>query len=205
MRVRHPPGAAVGCGWPSAFGPRPGPPICSNRRSASCPASSAGSSCSSAPSAPSGSSAWSRCQTWIARAAILRGQPRDLARRRSPAAASVDLVWRNSMGAYYPAEAACLLPEERRPRRDRRHRGDGRGRTRPSDALERAVQLAATDRAVREVDRELAATRRRLRMLQRQWLPSLGAALHALDIELEERERDDIMHARWANAEGSAR
>ena len=148
--------------------------------------------------------AWRLCQTWIARASILRGR-RVISLAAQFSSASVELVWRNSMGADYPAEVTCRLPEERplgeiaataamveTVRADRA-------------ALERAVQLAATDRAVREVDRELRATRRRLRMLQRQWIPSLGAALHALDIELEERERDDIIHARWTNALGAAR
>ena len=138
---------------------------------------------------------WRECQTWVARAAMLRGR-RVIALTARPEAAAVDLVWRNSMGAYYPAEAACRLPDEAplgeiagtaaMPETVRAHR----------DALERAVELAATERAVREVERELRATRRRLRMLQHQWVPSLGAALHAVDIELEERERDDRSHGR---------
>jgi vacuolar-type H+-ATPase subunit D/Vma8 len=109
------------------------------------------------------------------------------------------------MGAYYPAEATCRLPDDlpvaeiagtaAMVHTVRAHR----------DALERAVQHAATNRAVREVDRELLATRRRLRTLQRQWIPALLAALNSVDIELEERERDDVVHARWAHTKGLSR
>jgi hypothetical protein len=42
-------------------------------------------------------------------------------------------------------------------------------------------------------------------MLRRQWTPALIAALHAVDIELEERERDDVLRAVRTNAEEPAR
>jgi V/A-type H+/Na+-transporting ATPase subunit D len=140
-------------------------------------------------------------QAWMARAAALRGR-RVVGLQRRDGEASADLVWRNSMGAYYPAEATCSLPEAD-PATDlagtsamteasRAHRR----------ALAYAVEHAATRRAVTEVERELAATRRRLRMLERHWTPALSAALHDLDVELEERERDDAVHARWSQREG---
>ena len=136
-------------------------------------------------------------QMWIARAAALRGtRVVGLMDRQGQAAA--ELTWRNSMGAYYPSEAACTLPPDSPA-------GDFTGTAAMTDtfrayrrALECAVQQAATRRAVTEVERELAATRRRLRTLERHWTPALAAALHDLDFQLEERERDDLAHARWS-------
>jgi V/A-type H+-transporting ATPase subunit D len=139
-------------------------------------------------------------QMWTARAAALRGT-RVVGLMGRPGQASADLVWRNSMGAYYPAEVACTLPPDSPA-------GGFTGTAAMDDAwraqrraLECAVQHAATHRAVTEVQRELAATRRRLRMLERHWTPALAAALHDLDFELEERERDDLVHSRWSRRE----
>ena len=136
-------------------------------------------------------------QTWIARAAALRGR-RVVGLLGRQGQASADLVWRNSMGAYYPAEAACSLPDDGPV-------GEFTGTSAMTEAVrahrravECAVQHAATYRAVTEVERELATTRRRLRMLERHWTPALAAALDDLDVELEERERDDAVHTRWA-------
>jgi len=139
-------------------------------------------------------------QTWMARAAALRGR-RVVGLQRRDGEAAAELVWRNSMGAFYPAEARCSLPDadpslelagtSAMTEATRAHRR----------ALVCAVEHAATLRAVGEVERELAATRRRLRMLERHWTPALRAALHDLDVELEERERDDVVHARWSRRE----
>jgi len=146
---------------------------------------------------------WHDAQAWIARAVVLRGR-RVVAIGTPPSAARVELQWRNSMGAYYPAEVACRLPDDLAAAEitgTAAMAGASRAHRR---ALERAVQHAATQRAVREVERELRATRRRLRMLRRQLVPALVDALHRLEIELEERERDDVVHARWARARETA-
>ena len=139
--------------------------------------------------------ACTNAQIWIARATALRGrQTVDFATAVTPAVA--ELRWRNSMGAYYPAEASCELPPTRpltsltgtvaMREADRAHR----------HALECAVQHAATLRAVTEVDRELRATRQRLRIIDREWVPALGNAQRLLDIALDDEERDDILRAR---------
>ena len=139
-------------------------------------------------------------QTWIARAAALRGR-RVISLRSREGDATAELVWRNSMGAYYPAEARCSLPDDG-PAVDLAGTSAMTEATRAHRlALVCAVEHAATRRAVDEVQRELAATRRRLRMLERHWTPALAAALHDLDFELQERERDDLVHSRWSHQE----
>lgn len=139
-------------------------------------------------------------QTWIARATALQGR-RVVALSAGTEYAGVNLVWRNSMGAYYPAEASSPLPAVTT-------RGDLTGTSATAEAtnahrcaLEAAVQHAATHRALTEVEREITATRRRLRTLERHWAPALTTALHDLDVQLEEREREDIMHTRWSRPE----
>ena len=51
-------------------------------------------------------------QTWVARAASVRGR-RVMTLAGRPGQAGVDLAWRNSMGAYYPIEVTCVLPDDR--------------------------------------------------------------------------------------------
>ena len=82
-------------------------------------------------------------EVWMARAAALRGS-RIVDLFGLPGEAAAELVWRNSMGAFYPAEAACILP-------DQPPNGDFAGtaamsgaRSAHRRALDCAVQHAAT-------------------------------------------------------------
>lgn len=134
---------------------------------------------------------------WAARTAVLRGR-RVIALAGVPAPARAQLRWRNSMGAYYPAEAECRLPAARPSSEISGTAALAATEDAHRKALECAVEHAATQRAVAEVARELRATRRRLRMIEHEWMPALESAMRALDVALEERERDDIARARWA-------
>ena len=57
---------------------------------------------------------------------------------------------------------------------------------------------AAAEEAVRRIDAEIAVTRRRLRALEKHWLPSLLDALAALELSLEQAEQDDGTRLRRA-------
>jgi vacuolar-type H+-ATPase subunit D/Vma8 len=45
---------------------------------------------------------------------------------------------------------------------------------------------------------ELAETTRRERAIERRWIPEHEAALHRLELALDEREREEVARARWA-------
>jgi len=66
----------------------------------------------------------------------------------------------------------------------------------------RALHAAAAYAAIRAgheaVTAELAATNRRLRAIERRWIPQHEQALARLDFTLDESERDDIARVRWA-------
>jgi vacuolar-type H+-ATPase subunit D/Vma8 len=148
--------------------------------------------------------AWRESQRWIGRVAVLRGR-RAISLGAPRSFTTVELIWRNSMGASYPAEASCRLPDAGPVAEIAGTAAMGGAVHAHRKAVESAVQHAATGRATREVDRELRATRRRLRTLRHHWMPAIAEALHAVDIELEERERSDIAHARWARTKSSSR
>ncbi len=136
-------------------------------------------------------------QHWVARAAALDGR-RAIALAARPPRASAQLEWRNSMGAYYPAEAVCRPAPERRACALTGSAALPEAVRAFEIALARAVDHAAAVRAADEVERELAGTRRRLRMLRDRWIPALAASRRELELALDEPERDDAVHARWA-------
>jgi len=62
-------------------------------------------------------------------------------------------------------------------------------------ALAHAVALGARDR----VGRELARVSRRLRAIERRWIPRHEAALARLELALDEADREEAVRMRWAS------
>ena len=63
-----------------------------------------------------------------------------------------------------------------------------------------ALQQAAIDTAVRVLEAQETATRRRLRAIEDRWIPRLQQALTELQFKLEEDEHNDAVRLRWAAA-----
>lgn len=114
-----------------------------------------------------------------------------------PGSADARLSWRRSLGTRYPADVDVTLP----PTPDLiapgggsalRHAASGYGR-----AVDAGLRYAAARFARDRVDAELRATNRRLRALERRWIPAHEQALTALALALDETEREDTVRARW--------
>ncbi|WP_165497074.1 V-type ATP synthase subunit D [Rhodococcus sp. ABRD24] len=135
-------------------------------------------------------------ETWLVRAAMLDGQ-RAL-RPASGQSADIQIAWSHSMGITYPAEAICVVPP---PAPDAASVGGSasiEARLRHTAALEIAVRHAAASAALRAVDSEERATRKRLRAITDRWIPALQEALAHSALALEEQERADGLRRRWA-------
>jgi V/A-type H+-transporting ATPase subunit D len=65
-------------------------------------------------------------------------------------------------------------------------------------AVARALDAAVAAEAARRIEEELSATLRRLRALERRWIPRYRAELAELSLALDEVERDDAVRIRWA-------
>ena len=65
-------------------------------------------------------------------------------------------------------------------------------------ALEAAAAYAAVRAGHEAVTNELAVTSRRLRAIERRWIPRHEQALARLEFSLDESEREDIARVRWA-------
>jgi V/A-type H+-transporting ATPase subunit D len=67
-------------------------------------------------------------------------------------------------------------------------------------ALLAGARAAAAAEAVRRLDAEVLLTRRRLRALDKRWLPWLEQSLHTLELSLAQAEQDDGVRLRKAAA-----
>ncbi len=138
-------------------------------------------------------------QTWQLRAALLGG--RRAVRAAVPAEpAQVDVQWAVVMGVRHPGTAVV-----------RGGRPDPFAAAPTNSALVHAVEAfraalgAAADHAVaveavRRIDAEVLATRRRLRAVQDRWIPRLTGALHDVEAGLEELELAEGSRLRWVVA-----
>jgi vacuolar-type H+-ATPase subunit D/Vma8 len=134
---------------------------------------------------------------WLERAAVLSGERQiALARAHRGATAELAVDWRNSLGVLVPAEHRLTIPDTGSavggsaalPVAARAHRR----------ALAAGVEYAAARIAYDRTSDELALTTRRLQAIERRWIPRHEEALSALELALDEAEREDATRTRWA-------
>jgi V/A-type H+/Na+-transporting ATPase subunit D len=147
------------------------------------------------PAASAARTEWERsareAERWLARAAMMGGE-RGLTLSASAARpAEVTVRWRAILGVTCPSEASVA------PYREEELMELGGNAALLSTAvahrraLEAAVQVAAAEAALRRIDAALHATRLRRNAIQRNWIPAHEQALRALELTLEELERED--------------
>jgi V/A-type H+-transporting ATPase subunit D len=143
-------------------------------------------------------SACAAAEQWLLRATMLGGQDA-LRHAAAPRFVDVAVAERISMGVRYPVDVAvtAAVPESQVPP-DNAAVPAAAAAFR--EALLAGVRAAAADEAVRRVDAEIVVTRRRLRALDKRWLPWLQQALLDLDLSLEQAEQDDGVRLRKATA-----
>jgi V/A-type H+/Na+-transporting ATPase subunit D len=135
-------------------------------------------------------------RTWLLRATLLGGE--DAVRMATPSRpAEFEIGWTAAMGLSYPGEVRVVDPAPLSPA------PAGNAAVAPAveafrTALLAAVRAAAAEEALRRVEEEIAVTRRRVRALDKRWLPWLAESLAALDLSLEQAEQEDGMRLRRA-------
>ncbi|HTY73594.1 MAG TPA: V-type ATP synthase subunit D [Actinomycetes bacterium] len=138
-----------------------------------------------------------QARTWLLRAVVIGGE--DAVASAVPVAlARVELTWTTAMGLRYPVDAALVAPEPA-------SLVPGNSAVLATaaayhDAVVAGARTAAADEALRRIDAEIAVTRRRLRALEKRWVPWLEESLAALELALEQAEQDDGTRLRRAVA-----
>lgn len=142
---------------------------------------------------------------WLDRAALLGGERGlDLARFHAGGPAEIEVTWRSTLGVRHPAEAR-VVPLEETPSTLAGTAALAPAAEGHRRALEAAARYAVASASHRRVAAELALTARRLRTIERRWLPEHEDALRELEIRLDEEEREESGRIRWAAArEGDA-
>lgn len=141
--------------------------------------------------------AHAQAQTWLLRASLLGGQ--DAIRGASPPnLVDVTVLWTSSMGLTYPEDVTLSNARQDQPVQPVL---PGNAAVGPAAAAFQAALLAgsraaAADEAVHRLDAEIAVTRRRMRALDKRWLPWLRDALAALELSLQQAEQEDGMRLR---------
>ena len=147
--------------------------------------------------------ACAQARTWLLRVAVLGGEDAVLGAAAAEPA-RVEVSWASTMGLGYPAAAELVTkPVAAVP--------PANAAVVPAvDAFEAALRVgvrsAAANEAVRRVEAEIAVTRRRMRALERRWMPWLRETLAEREAALEQAEREDGVRLRRAvgSAEGRA-
>jgi len=138
-----------------------------------------------------------QARSWELRAGMLGGQ--DAGNVRPTEHASIELTWSTTVGVYLPAEARRVGPPP-----DLQAPPANTAVVLAAEAfgtaLAAGIELAVAEEAVRRVDLEVALTRRRVRALEKRWLPTLRQALADVEQSLERDEQEEDSRLRGALA-----
>jgi len=144
-------------------------------------------------------------ELWTARATMLDGSGRlELLARHVSTQATIELEWSNLMGAQLPSlrEIAVAAPPPLSAF------GASTATVIAADAWCQATRDAARHavalRTETELSAELARATRRLRALQKRWIPQHEAALAHLDLALDESQREQAARVRWLTRQTDA-
>ena len=138
-------------------------------------------------------------RTWLLRVSLLGGQDAVRAASVGPPL-QVEISWATAMGLRYPDSVTFTGAGPEPPYL-------GNAAVRPAAAAFRAAMLAgartaAAQEALRRIDEEIGITRRRVRALDKRWIPWLRASLASLDLALEQAEQDDGARLRRTTSTG---
>jgi V/A-type H+-transporting ATPase subunit D len=137
---------------------------------------------------------------WLVRGALLGGQ-RGIRLAARQETADVQVAWAYLMGVRYPSGVHCTPAPEEPGGAPADNAALDVARDAQRRALEAAVTHAAAEAAVRVLEAEEVATRRRLRAIEDRWMPRLREALAQVQLGLEEQEHAEGVQLRWAAAQ----
>jgi V/A-type H+-transporting ATPase subunit D len=142
-------------------------------------------------------------ERWLARAAMLGGE-RQLAFAPTMLA-QLTMSWRTILGVRCPADPQLELPPERELVRAGASAAVYSAATAHRRALEAAVRVGVVERALQLIQVDLRATTLRRVAIERRWIPAHERALAALELGLDEVEREDSARVhRITGSDGSA-
>jgi V/A-type H+-transporting ATPase subunit D len=143
--------------------------------------------------------AYAKAERWLARVdATGASRSLRLADTLQTGRAEVDLEWRSVMGVRYPTDFRLRLPTN--PAVSALDGGAALAFALVAfrEATEAAVAHATAETALSRIREDITRTIRRLRALELRIVPAHESALGALELSLDEKDREDAVSARWA-------
>lgn len=131
---------------------------------------------------------------WAGRAAGLDG-PLAIGAAAPAELAQAQVRLGGAMGVVYPVDSSTFSPEPRDVGGSSALTLAARAHV---EALDAGVAHAAASRAAAAVRAELAATRTRLRAVERRWVPRLESDLATIERALADLELEEGLRLRWA-------
>lgn len=136
-------------------------------------------------------------QLWLRRAAVLDSRRAlELLQEAAAPPAEVRIGWGRVLGTSVPAEARL----SRAPQPERGAPGGSAALIATAQAhrraLDAALRVAALEGALQRIEEELNLTALRRNAVERRWIPAHEEALSALELALEELEREDSARVR---------
>ncbi|MEU6370462.1 V-type ATP synthase subunit D [Streptomyces sp. NPDC046931] len=136
-------------------------------------------------------------ETWCVRGLLIGGE-RALFGAAPAGRAGVDVEWTSSMGVSHPSGASWTAParsfDEPTPGNTALAHAEAAYRAAVRAAVEHSAARSAAELLAAEAER----TRQRVRALRRHWIPRLMRELAAVELALEEAEREEAVRRRWA-------
>ncbi|HTP18538.1 MAG TPA: V-type ATP synthase subunit D [Solirubrobacteraceae bacterium] len=140
----------------------------------------------------------SQLEIWTERAGLVDGELRlELLARHAQARASLELSWTNLMGAQLPRAEAIEIPQPPPLSALGASSAAVLLARAGAEAARAAARYAIAQRADAELSAELGRAARRLRALRDRWIPQHEQALAALDLTLDEAQREQAIRIRW--------
>jgi V/A-type H+/Na+-transporting ATPase subunit D len=146
-----------------------------------------------------------RAERWLRRAVVPGGGARlELVAAHLDRPAEIEVEWRGVMGVEVPGDAPVRPPDTP----DLVALGAASALMLAADAHADALQAAARHAAAavarRRLEHELRLTVRRLRAVEKRWIPRQERALRELELRLDEMEREDAARLRLLEGAGTA-
>jgi V/A-type H+-transporting ATPase subunit D len=149
--------------------------------------------------------ALAQAEQWTARATMLDGSGRlELLTRHVTTRATAELAWSSLMGAQLPSLREVAIPTPPALSALGASAAAVFAAQAWCQATRDATRHAVALRADAELSAELGRATRRLRALQKRWIPQHEAALAQLDLTLDETQREQAARVRWLTRQPDA-
>ncbi|MGZ4119773.1 MAG: V-type ATP synthase subunit D [Actinomycetota bacterium] len=149
---------------------------------------------------------WCReAESWLLRAVLIGGERELRLAAASVGEAEARLGWGGVIGVAYPDRIDTVLPPDVPVASIGGTAALAPAAAAYRRALRGAVAHGAAVMALQRVEAELVVTSQRLRAIEDRWEPLLASTLHDVELQIDQKEREEVVALRWAKGRSIGR